>query len=161
MRYIWASGQVVAHPGPAPDLDGPVDHAVVGGRDEHLDGRDGGTDVGIAVGHLLGGVDGHQPGRLHVHVALGDESLDELLVLEQAAVHLADQGALDHQVEGPPHLADRVHAVVDPAGPEPVLGGLVALADQAEGVLDRDPDVLVLDLAVVGGRVAEDADARG
>ena len=40
-------------------------------------------------------------------------------------------GALDHQVEGPPHLPDRVHAVVDAAGAEPVLRGLVAGAGLA------------------------------
>ena len=98
---------------------------------------------GIVLVDLLGGVDRHQPGRLDVDVAVGDEALDELLVLEQAAVDLAGQRALHHQVEGPPHLADRVHAVEDAAGAEAVLRGLVAVADLAEHVVDRHADVVV------------------
>ena len=108
---------------------------------------------------LLGGVDGHEAGRLQVHVAVGHEALHELLVLQQAAVHLSGQHALDHQVEGPPHLPDRVHAVEDAAGTEPVLGGAVAVAHLAQHVLRRHPDVVVADLAVVRGRAAPDADA--
>ena len=142
--------QVVADPGAAPDLDGPIDHPVEGGRDEDLDGRDCRAGIGVAVSHLLGGVDGHEPSRLDVHVGLGDEALDELLVLQQPSVDLAGEGPLDHEVERPPHLAHRVHAVVDPSGTQTVLGRLVALADQSEGVLDRDSNVFVLDLAVVG-----------
>ena len=59
---------------------------------------------------------------------VGDEALDELLRLEQPAVHLARHRAFDHEVERAPHLPDRVHAVVDAAGAEPVLRGLVAAA---------------------------------
>ena len=126
-RYMPARGRSLDTPAAAPHLDGPVDHPVVGGGHEHLDGRDVGAGVaGRRRPTFSAAVDGHEPGRLDVHVALGDEALDELLVLEQPAVHLAGQGALDHQVEGPPHLPDRVHAVVDAAGAEPVLGGLVA-----------------------------------
>ena len=131
--------EVVGHPGAAPHLDGPVDDPVVGGRHEDLDGADLGPGLGVAVVDLLGGVDGHQPGGLQVHVAVGDEALHELLVLEEPAVDLAGEGPLDHQVEGPPHLADRVHAVEDAAGPEAVLCRLVPLADLAERVLDRAP----------------------
>ena len=60
--------------------------------------------------------------------------------------------ALDHQVERAPHLADRVHAVVDAARAEAVLRGLVAGAGAAELVLDRHAHVVVDDLAVVARR---------
>ena len=64
----------------------------------------------------------------------------------------------DHQVEGAPHLADRVHAVVDAAGAEPVLRGLVAGARLAELVGHRHAHVVVDDLAVVAV-LAPDGDA--
>src|SRR5690606_18080008 len=67
--------------------------------------------------------------------------------------------SLDHQVEGPPHRADRVHAVEDPTRAEPILGGLVTLAHLPERVGHRHSHVLVLDLAVVGVGAAPDADA--
>ena len=131
----------------------------VGRRDEDLDGGDFGACLGITLVDLLGGVDGHEAGRLQVHVTVGDEALHELLVLEQPAVDLAREDALDHEVEGPPHLADRVHAVEDPPGTEPVLGGAVPVADLAQHVLRRHPDVVVTDLAVVRGLAAPDPDA--
>ena len=74
------------------------------------------------------------------------------LVASDAAVHLAHGGALDHQVEGPPHLADRVHAVKDAAGAETVLGRLVARTRFAERVSSRYPHIVVDDLAVVALR---------
>jgi hypothetical protein len=80
----------------------------------------------------------HQPGRLDVDVAVGDEPLDELFVLELAAEHLTGVGPLDHQIERSPRLTDRVHAVKDAAGAETILRRLVSLADAAEGVLQRD-----------------------
>ena len=91
--YMAIEGQVARHAGRAPDLDGAVDDALVGGRHEDLDGRDVGAGIAL-VGHLLGAVDRHQPGRLDVDVGVGDEALDELLGLEQAAVHLAYPGPL-------------------------------------------------------------------
>ena len=100
-----------------------------------------------------------QAGRLEVDVAVGDEPLHELLVLEEAAVDLAGQDALDHEVEGPPHLPHRVHAVEDPPGAESVLGGAVPVAHLAQHVLRRHPDVVVADLAVVRGGAAPDTDA--
>ena len=47
---------------------------------------------------------------------------------------LAGEHALDHEVEGPPHLADRVHAVEDAAGTQAVLRGAVAVADLAQAL---------------------------
>ena len=81
--------------------------------------------------HLLGRVDGEEAGRLDVGVAIGHEALDELLVLEEATVDFSRKQALDHEVEGPPHLADRVHAVEDAPGPEAVLSRPVAVAHLA------------------------------
>src|SRR5688572_24616563 len=75
--------QIVGDAGCAPDLDGPVDDAVVGGGYEHLDGGDVGPSCGVAAVELLGGVDRHEPSGLDVDVAVGDEPLDQLLVLEQ------------------------------------------------------------------------------
>jgi hypothetical protein len=81
-------------------------------------------------------MNGHQPGALDVHVALGDEALHELLLFELlAAVHLAGGEPLHHQVEGAPHGADGVHAVVYATGAESILRGLVAGAGAAELVL--------------------------
>src|SRR3546814_12312667 len=74
-------------------------------------------------------------------------------------VALPGEGTLRHEVEGPPHLADRVHAVEHPTGAEAILGGLVPVADSAEDVLLRDAHVVVDDLAVVRCRPPPDADA--
>ena len=56
--------------------------------------RPGAAAVGLAYAlvDLLRGVDGHEAGGLDVHVGVGDEALDELLVLEQTAVDLAYVG---------------------------------------------------------------------
>src|SRR5208282_23094 len=112
------------------------------------DRRDVRARVG-AAGHALRAVDGHQARRLDVDVGVGDEPLDELLGLELAAMHLAHRGALDHQVEGPPHLPDRVHAVIDPTGPETILCGLMARTRLAKLVSERYVHVVVYDLAVI------------
>src|ERR1700722_3192664 len=130
--------EVTGHAGRPPDLDGPVDDPAVGRRHEDLDGADLGAGLGVALVDLLGRMDRHQPGGLQVHVAVGHEALHELLVPEEATVHLAGQQALDHQVEGAPHLADGVHAVEDATGPQPVLGRPVPVADLAEQVLVGD-----------------------
>src|SRR5262249_27852611 len=118
----------------APHLDGAIDDPLVCGWYEDLDRRDVGARVAAAV-HAFGTVDGHETRGLNVDVRVGDEALDELLGLELAAVHLAQRGALDHQIEGAPHLPDRVHAVIDPAGPETVLRGLMTRTRAAELVL--------------------------
>ena len=86
---------------------------------EDLDRRDHRARVAARVHHVRA-VQRHQPRALDVHERVGDEALDELLGLELAAVHLAVDRALHHQVERAPHLADRVHAVVHPSRPEAV-----------------------------------------
>ena len=65
------------------------------------------------------------------------------LSLSLPAVDLACTGPLDHEVEGPPHLPDRVHAVEDAARSEAVLGGLVALSRLPERVVERHAHVVV------------------
>ena len=67
--------------------------------------------------------------------------------------------ALDHEVEGPPHLADRVHTVEDAPGPEAVLSRPVAVAHLAERVVFGNPHVVVADFAVVRRRGAPDPDS--
>src|SRR5580704_124268 len=151
-------GQVARDTGRPPDLDGPVDDAAVGRRNEDLDRTDLGARLRVALVHLLRGVDRHQASGLEVHVTVGDEALHELLVLEEATVHLAGQQALDHQVEGTPHLAHGIHAVEDPAGAEAVLRRPVAVADLAEQVRRRDADLVVPHLAVIRLRAAPDPD---
>src|SRR5580704_13988433 len=150
--------QVTGDPGRPPDLDGPVDDAAVGSRNEDLDRTDLGARLRVALVHLLRGVDRHQARGLEVHVAVGHEALHELLVFEEATVHLAGQQALDHQVEGAPHLAHGIHAVEDPAGAEAVLRRPVAVADLAEQVRRRDADLVVPHLAVIRLRAAPDPD---
>ena len=97
--------EIARHARGAPHLNRPVDDAVIGGRHEDLDRGDIRARIDPAL-HLLGGVDRHQPRRLNVDVGVRDEALDELLRLQQAAMHLARHGALQHQVEGAPHLPD-------------------------------------------------------
>ena len=48
--------------------------------------------------------------------------------------------------------------MIDTSGAETVLGGLMTLTDESKRVLDRDAHVLVLNLAVVGIGMTEDAD---
>ena len=94
----------------------------------------------VAAVDPLGGVDGHQPGRLDVDVAVGDEALDELLVLH--AARRAPGGCIARSTirSKARHIwPTRVHAVEDPPGAEAVLGGLVALAHPPERVLERAP----------------------
>src|SRR6185369_1870440 len=136
--------KVARHAGAAPDLDRAVDDAMVRSRHEDLDRRDVGARV-AAVFHLLGAMQRHQARGLDVDVAVGDEALHELLRFELAAVDLAHHRALDHEVECAPHLADRIHAVVDAPGAEAILRGLVAGAGAAERVAERHADVVVID----------------
>ena len=63
-----------------------------------------------------------EAGLVGLHPRLGDEVLDELLVGELAAERLALVGAVAHHLDRALGGADRAHAVVDPPGPEPVLG---------------------------------------
>src|ERR1700733_1651707 len=115
--------EVVGDAGRTPHLNGPVDHPREGCRHEHLDRRDVRAGLRVTLVDLFRGVDGEEAGGLYVGIAVGDESLHELLVLQESAVDLAGQEPLDHEVEGPPHLPDRIHAVEDAPSPEAVLGG--------------------------------------
>ena len=95
------------------------------------------------------------------------------LSLQQPASHLAVERAFAEHVEGPSRDAEPAHAVMDPAGDEPVLGDQEALALLAEEGLRRKANVLVQDLRVpakhpeVGvrvlhvGHVADDVHAGG
>ena len=80
------------------------------------------------------------------------------LSFKRPAVNLANQRALDHEIKGPPHLADGVHAVIDAPGPEAILCRLMTLANQAERVGDRHAHILVANLTVIRRRAPEDAD---
>ena len=40
-------------------------------------------------------------------------------------IEVDDKTILDHQIEGSPHLTQRIHAVKDAASTQTVLGGLV------------------------------------
>jgi hypothetical protein len=62
---------------------------------------------------------------------------------------LAHRGALDHQVESPAHLPDRVHAVIDASCAEPILRRLMPRARLAELIAERHAHVVVNYLAVV------------
>src|SRR5580700_1883636 len=98
--------EIVGDAGRPPHLNGPVDHPREGRRHEHLDGGDVGPGLRVTLVDLFGGVDCEEAGGLYVGIAVGDEPLHELLVLQEAAVDLAGQEPLDHEVKSPPHLPD-------------------------------------------------------
>src|ERR1035441_9057888 len=151
--------QVVGDAGSPPHLYGPIDHARVGRRHEDLYGGDLCPRLGVALVDLLGGMDGQEAGGLDVGVAIGDEPLHELLVPQESTVDLPCQQALDHEIEGSPHLPYRVHAVEDAAGAQAVLGRPVPVAHLAQQVVHGDAHIVVADFAVVGRGTAPDADA--
>ena len=128
-------------------LDGAIDDSLHRGGDEDLDGRDIGARILAALDDACG-VDGHQPRGLNIHIAVGDKALNKLFGFQQAAVNLPLRSALDHQVKGPPHLADTVHAVVDPARAGAVLCGGVPGPTAAEGIFLGYTDIVVSDFAV-------------
>ena len=98
--------------------------------------------------HLPGGVQRHQPRRLHLGRRVGDPALHRLLVLQQAALDGAVERALAHHVEGAPRHPEPAHAVVDPTRDEAVLGDQEPVALLPEQRVGAEPDVLVADLGV-------------
>ena len=114
-------------------LQRPVDDVVQDLGAEDLDHRDVGARRARAeLVDLPGGVQRHQAGGLHLRGRVGDPALRGLLVLQQPSPHGSVERPLAHHVEGTPRHPEPPHAVMDPAGDEPVLRDQEALALLAE-----------------------------
>jgi hypothetical protein len=104
------------------DLDRAVEHVHDDVGCDDLDHRDRLAGAALALGvHLPGGVEGQQPGLVHLHAGGGDEVLDELLVGQRAPEALALVGVVAHHLDRALRGADAAHAVVDAAGAEASL----------------------------------------
>ena len=103
-----------------------------------------------------GGVERHQAGGLHLGRGVGDPRLHGLGVAQQAVLDGPVERALAHRVVGAARHAEPAHAVVDPAGHEPLLGDQEAVTFIAEQGIGAEADVLVEDLRVT----AEDTESR-
>nr|ABM53578.1 putative regulatory protein TetR [uncultured bacterium CBNPD1 BAC clone 1664] len=151
-RPLGDAGGAVHLDGLVDDLAGPLRHH---GLDH------GHPDPGLAVAkhiHGAGRLQHHQAHGLDVDPGAGDDLHIAAEPGDLAAEGLARETPADHQVQGPLGLADRAHAVVDPARPEADLADLEApaLAEQDIGL--GHPDIGEADVHVAAGRMvfAED-----
>ena len=139
-------------------------------RRDHLDGGDlGARRLGADVVDQPGGLEGQQPRLLDRHPRLGDLLAHHALLGERLAEGDARRGALAHQLERPLRHADRAHAVMDAAGPEPAWAIAKPPPSSPIRLLDRHADVgrsatsqwPCWSLVAEDRQVADDLDARG
>ncbi len=133
----------------AEQLDRAIDHVGRDARRDHLDRGDLGLRVLLADGvHHPRGLHRQQARLFDLHARLGDSFLHDALVGERLLERDAHLGAHAHEVERAFRHADRAHAMVNAAGPEPCLRNRETASLFAEEVLLRDAHVLPQRLAV-------------
>src|SRR5215471_14413871 len=146
-RQHVAERRLVRQPAGAVHLYRAVDHVLERLRSEELDRRDLDARLVTAV-DLVRGVEGQQPARLDLRVAVRDPVLHCLLLGQPAAEGLPLERVRAHQRERPLHLPEPAHHVVDPPGAEALLGDREPGALPAERVRRRDAHIGVPHLAV-------------
>ena len=147
----------------AEGLNGPIHHAKHHVGDVKFDGRnlvaDGG---GTLLVDVAGRAENHQPRRVDLYAAFGNESLNKLFLAQHhARLHFAGGGAAAHQIERAFGNANPTHTVVNTARPQAFLrqGKAHAFAPDQVGGGHAAVGVTYLGMAtpMVGG-VAHDTD---
>src|SRR5262249_34573269 len=141
--------EVLADAAAAVHLDCAVDDLEGHRGRGHLDRSDLGARALVAYRvHEPGSLHGEQTDHLELDARFGDPVRDVRARGAAAPDRDTPERALAHELERALGSADRPHAVMDPAGPEPRLADEKAVALLADQVRRRDADVLVDDLAV-------------
>ena len=146
--------EIVGDAAAAMRLDRVVDDLERHARRGDLDHRDlelGGLRADLV--HHVGGLQAEQPRHLDVDAGLGDPLLPDRMVGDALAEGRAREQAPGHRLQSGLGHADRAHAMVDAAGPEPALRDLEAAALAEDQVLGRHAHVAQDHLAVAVRRV--------
>ena len=151
------------------DLDRLVDDLASSFRDHRFDHVH--PDPGLAVAqdiHGLGGLQDHEAHGLDLDAGARDQFEVLAKLDERLAECFAGHAASHHQVQRPFRLADRAHAVMDPARPQAALGDFEAAAFAEQHVLLRNAAVVEPQMHMAVRRVVvtehghrlDDVDAR-